>query len=131
MEPKIKTLIDNLLAKTKKRETKWERVGKSDQFILFLDNARVSIDKLISSKSQLFYKFSIINSSGDIILNINGIKDENAFAVDLKSDYNTLKELHQEIQKAYFKVDETIEGLLGEIEKDGEIGNEDPDSLPF
>ncbi len=129
MEPKIKTLIDNLLAKTKKRETKWERVGKSDQFILFLDNARVSIDKLISSKGQLFYKFSIINSSGDIILNINGIKDEIAF--DLKSDYNTLKELHQEVQKAYFKVDETIEGLLGEIEKDGEIGNEDPDSLPF
>ena len=131
MEPKIKILIDNLLAKTKKRETKWDRVGKSDQFILFLDNARVSIDKLISNKRQLFYKFSIINSSGDTIINVNGIKDDNAFAVDLDNDYNTLKELHQEIQKAYFKVNETIDGLLGEIEKDGEIGNEDPDSLPF
>jgi hypothetical protein len=131
MEPKIKILIDNLLAKTKKRETKWDRVGKSDQFILFLDNARVSIDKLISNKRQLFYKFSIINSSGDTILNVNGIKDDNAFAVHLDNDYNTLKELHQEIQKAYFKVNETIDGLLGEIEKDGEIGNEDPDSLPF
>ena len=131
MEPKIKTLVDNLLAKTKKRETKWERVGKSDQFILYLDNAHISIDKLISNKRQLFYKLSIINSNGDIILNVNGIKEENAFAMHLDNDYNDLKELHQEIQKAYFKVDETIDGLLGEIDKEGEIGNEDPDLPPF
>lgn len=131
MEAKIKSLIDNLLAKTKKRETKWERVGKSDQYILFLDSAKVSIDKLLSAKRTIFYKFSIINSAGDSILNINGIKEENAFHIGLEDDYSILRELHEEIKKAYFKVDETIEGLLGEVLKDGEIGNEDPDNLPF
>lgn len=131
MEPKIKSLVDNLLAKTKKRETKWERVGKSDQFILFLDNAQISIDKLLSSKRNLFYKFSIINSNQDNILNINGIKDDSSFDMGQFEDYEILKNLHEEIKKAYFKVDETIEGLLGEVLKDGEIGNDDPNSLPF
>ena len=131
MEPKIKSLVDNLLAKTKKRETKWERVGKSDQFILFLDNAQISIDKLLSAKRNLFYKFSIINSNQDNILNINGIKDDSSFDMGQFEDYEILKNLHEEIKKAYFKVDETIEGLLGEVLKEGEIGNDNPNNLPF
>lgn len=131
MEPKIKSLIDNLLSKTKKRETKWDRIGKSDQFILFLDTAKISIDKLLTNRGNLVYKFSIINADGDNILNINGVKDENRpFNID-DSNYELLKEFHEEIKKAYFKVDETLDGLLGEVLKDGEIGNEDPESLPF
>ena len=131
MEAKIQTLIENLLAKTKERKSKWERVGKSDQFLLFLDNAKISIDKLLSSRKQIFYRFSIINSNGDIIFNVNGIKEDSSWSIEIKDDYQVLKELHEEIKKAYFKVDETIEGLLGEVNKDGEIGNEDPDELSF
>lgn len=131
MEPKIKSLIENLLAKTKKRETKWDRIGKSDRFILFLESAKVTMDKVISTKGNLFYQFSIINANGDNILNISETKNTNTFPIPNHEEYELLKELHEEIKKAYFKVEETIEGLLGEVNKDGEIGKEDPDALPF
>jgi hypothetical protein len=131
MEPKIKSLIENLLAKTKKKETKWDRIGKGDRFILFLDSAKITMDKVISTKGNLFYQFSIINANGDTILNINETKDTSNYSVLRNEEYDLLKELHGEIKKVYFKVEETIEGLLGEVNKDGEIGKDDPDNLPF
>lgn len=131
MEAKIKSLIENLLTKTKKRQTNWDRIGKTDRFILFLDTGRVSMDKVLSNKGNLFYQFSIINANGDNILNISETKNSNIFPPPDATDYELLKELHEEIKKAYFKVEETIEGLLGEVNKEGEIGKDDPDALPF
>lgn len=129
MEAKIKSLIDNLLTKTTKKEANWDRMGKSEQFVLFLENAKVSIDRSLTNKNNIYYQFSIINVNGDSIFNVNGLKND--FLPPDKQDYTILQELHEEIKKAYFKVDETIEGLLGEIKKDGEIGKDDPNALPF
>ncbi len=129
MEAKIKSLIDNLLTKTTKKEANWDRMGKSEQFVLFLENAKVSIDRSLTNKNNIYYQFSIINLNGDSIFNVNGLKND--FLPPDKQDYTILQELHEEIKKAYFKVDETIEGLLGEIKKDGEIGKDDPNALPF
>jgi hypothetical protein len=131
MDVKIKSLIENLLAKTKKRETNWDRVGKTDRFILYLDKGKVSVDKVLSNKGNLFYQFNIINTKGDNILTISETKNSNTFPPPDATDYNLLKELHEEIKKAYFKVEETIEDLLGEVEKEGEIGKDDPDALPW
>jgi hypothetical protein len=89
------------------------------------------MDKVISTKGNLFYQFSIINANGDTILNINETKDTSNYSVLRNEEYDLLKELHGEIKKVYFKVEETIEGLLGEVNKDGEIGKDDPDNLPF
>jgi len=130
MDTKIKSLIENLLGKTKKRETKWDRVGKSDRFIIYLDTGKVSVDKVISNKGNLYYQFSILNNNGDNILTISETTNSNRFPPH-SSDYDLLKELHEEIKKAYFKVEETIEGLLGEVDKEGEIGKDDPDALPW
>ena len=128
MEAKIKSLVENLYAKTEKKEANWERIGKKDQFVLILDNGKVLIDKLFTSKGELVYQFSIININGDTIFSINALKKE-AFSLE-PDDYSVLKDLHEVIKKSYFKVDETIDGLLGEVNKDGEIGNE-LDDLPF
>lgn len=130
MDTKIKSLIENLLGKTKKRETKWDRVGKSDRFIIYLDKGKISVDKVISTKGNLYYQFSILNNNGDNILTISETTNSNRFPPH-SPDYDLLKELHEEIKKAYFKVEETIEGLLGEVDKEGEIGKDDPDALPW
>ena len=119
MDDKIRTLINNLSTKTDSREANWERVGRSEKFNLILENGIISMDKLVSNKGNLIYQFSISNLKGDIIQQVSAIKKD-TFPLDF--DYETLKEFHQNIKKAYFKVDETIDGLLGEIEKEGEIG---------
>lgn len=134
MEPKIKLLIDHLLDKTKKKEANWDRIGTSDSFQLFLDNGRVAMDKFVSNKGNLFYQFSIINLNEDNILTINKTKELNKYPIVKdkdNDDYELLRGLHVEIRKAYFKVEETIEELLSEISKDGEIGKGDPNPLPF
>lgn len=126
MEEKTKLLIDNLSSKTSKKEAKWERFGRTDKFNLLLDSGVVSIDK-ISTNKGIIYQLSISNLKGDTIYQLNGIKKE-AFTFD--SDYDLLRDLHQNVKKSYFKVNETIDGLLGEISKEGEIGKES-DDLPF
>ncbi len=127
MDEKLTKLIISLSNKTKQKEAKWERTGKSEKFNLILENGIVSMDKIITNKGNLVFQFSISNLNGDVIQQLNGIKkDSNEF----NPNYETLKEFHQNIKMAYFKVDETIEGLLDEIEKKGEIGKEN-DDLPF
>lgn len=128
MEDKIKGLINNLSQKTKNKETNWERIGRSEQFTLTLDNGKMSINKLSTKSGNLIFQFSIINGKGDTIFSINGIKVDR-FSVE-PTDYEILKEFHEEVSRAYFKVDETIDGLLNEVQKDGEIGKES-DDLPF
>jgi hypothetical protein len=127
MEDKIKSLVENLTLKTNKKEANWERVGRSDKFNLLLDNGIVSMDKIVTNKGNLVFQFSISNLKGDTIHQVNGMKRE---TYPFDDDYDILKEFHQNIKKAYFKVDETIDGLLGEINKEGEIGKES-DDLPF
>lgn len=131
MDAKVKSLIENLLGKTKKKETNWDRIGKTDNFILYLDTGKVSVDKVLSNKGNLFYQFSVINNKGDNILTINETKNSNVFPPSDATNYELLKELHEEIKKTYFKVEETIEGLLGEVDKEGEIGKDDPNVLPW
>jgi hypothetical protein len=128
MDAKIKSLIENLYTKTEKREANWERIGKKDQFILVLDKGKVFIDKILTIKAEVVYQFTIMNINGDTIFSVNALK-KLEFSVE-RQDYDILKELHEVIKKSYFKVDETIDGLLGEINKEGEIGNEF-DDLPF
>lgn len=124
MEAKIKLLTENLFTKTEKKEANWERIGKKDLFVLHLETGKILIDKLLTSKGEIVYQLSIINQNGDSIFNINAVKREE------ENDYAILRKLHESVKKSYFKVDETIEGLLGEVIKDGEIGNEN-DDLPF
>ncbi len=128
MEDKIKGLVSSLTQKTKNKETNWERIGRSEQFTLTLDNGMISIDKFRAKNGNIIYLFSIVNGKGDKILSLNGIKKDN-FSLEL-SDYDILKKFHEEVSRAYFKVDETIDGLLNEVKKDGEIGKE-VDDLPF
>lgn len=128
MEDKIKGLISNLSQKTKNKEANWERIGRSEQFTLTLDNGKMSINKLSMKSGNLIFQFSIINGKGDTIFSINGTKVD-SFSIEL-TDYEILKEFHEEVSTTYFNVDETIDVLLNEVQKDGEIGKES-DDLPF
>ena len=128
MDAKIKNLIENLVIKTDKKETKWERIGKSDQFLLSLSTGKVSVDKFVSKQGTLVYQFVVYNDKGEGIITINGIKKEGIFLEE--TDYEVIKKLHESVRHNYFKVDETIEGLLNETKMEGEIGKE-PDDFPF
>lgn len=127
MEDKIETLIDNLKAKTINKEANWERVGNGDQFSLTLKSGKVLVDKYITSQSSILYTILITNNKGDMIYQTNA--RQNISGEKNIKNYQIIKELHESIKRAYFKVDETIDGLLGEIDEKGKIGTDN--SLPF
>ena len=130
MEPQIKTLVDSLCAKTKDNKARWERTGSGDQFLLNLENGKLFIDKLVLKIGGLAYKIAITNANGEVIYNLSAKKlDSPPSSVTFVGDYQILKDLHDTVKRSYFKVDETINGLIKEIEKPGDIGKE-TDPLP-
>lgn len=128
MDPKIQSLIKNLLSKTKNRESLWEKTrAKTDRFTINLEYGLIHIDKLLSSKGYIVYQFVIFNSNGDSIINIHGSNGE----LNTIQEFDALKELYEAIKHSYYKVDDTINGLISETSKEGGIGKKLDDGLPF
>lgn len=119
MEDKIRNIIQDLINKTKSKKANWERVGTTDQYTLTLKTGKIIINKVKSSYVVL--AVSIYNAKGDNIYHKSSIEGER--------DYIIFKELHDNVVATFFKVDETIEGILGEINSEDEIGEDT--NLPF
>lgn len=124
MDQKIKDIIAELSDRTEKKVAVWNRFSSSEQFYIKLKTATLKIDRLTAKDKSIVYQVAIVNDKGDVIYNFN------AFKTTSPEEFNLLKEFHQKVKRAYFKVEETIEGLFDEIKKtEGEIGQDD--SLPF
>lgn len=128
MDQKIKKLVDSLILKTKEKNANWDRVGASNQFVLSLDGGKVILDKLVSKQDGLFFRLLIINNNAEVIFTLNAKRiDKPPLRVGGENDFDHLKELYEIINRIYFKVDETIEGIIGEIERIGNVGKKSKD----
>lgn len=118
MEPQINNLIQKLIDKTSQGETNWNRIGDTDQFTLTLEKGKISLDNYVSPDEGRVHKFAILNSKGDIISQmwVSENLPEDFY------DYRLIDELYDKVRNSYYKVDETIQGLLDETNKKGKIG---------
>lgn len=128
MEAKIRSLVESLNTKTLSKEAKWERPGKADQYILTLDKGIVKIDRVVTKLGTVQYLISVVNKTGDVIIKQSGIRKKDATSTS--ADYDLLKTFYENIQRTYFKVEETLDDLLNEVSKKGEIGK-NSDDLPW
>lgn len=127
MEAKIKNLVDSISSKTRNKQAIWERIGNSEQFSLQLETGKVLLSILSTNdNNKVLYQLAIINLRGDRIFELN-VKTPESYSYD--PDFDSLKALYEDVKKAYYRVDETIEGMLGEVDKSGKIGKRD--DLPF
>lgn len=127
MDSKIISLIENLRNKTRKGLSKWVRVGKGELFQLKLETGQITIDKFFTKTNNVVYQLAVLNIDGD---RIRAVAVNSSTGLVGVQDYELLKTLHEDVKNAYFRVDETLDDILGEIEKEGEIGKEE-DELPF
>lgn len=121
---KIYDLIDSLIYKTEVGEAEWDKVSRTDQFKLNLDHGQVYVERFVTNKNNLLYRFSVENVNGDKIATLSGSNQ-----LSQLGNQEKIKELYEKIKTAYYKVDETLEGLIGEVNKGGKIGKKD--DLPF
>jgi len=120
-------LLDKLLEKTKNKEVIWQKTSREDEYKLQLEIGALTIDRWKNDKnSREFVDVNFYNDRGD---NIDRLY---ASEFDDPMNYAYLINLHTEIKRAYYKVDETLKGLLDEINSSGKIGKLPPESdLPF
>lgn len=122
---KIKELISKLREKTRKDEAVWEKTSREDEFMLKLDSGAIAVDKW-SDNTENNVDFSIYNENGDLI--------DRVLADDLNNleEYNLINNFHSDIRRAYYKADQTIDGIFNELNKEGKIGkSNNVDDFPF
>lgn len=120
-----------LISKTESKKATWNKASGQDQYTILLDNGSITIWRY-DDEDGANVIISILNSNYDEIYKERF--DERNNDPNL---INLLKDLHTAAKNSYFKVEETIEGILGEISSQEAIGrieeSDEPedDGLPF
>lgn len=124
----ITDLIKSILEKTASRKAIWGKTSRPNEYKLLFNKGAITTDNWTAEEGKECADFAIYNSFGD--------KIDNYYASKGEKDFELLIELHNTANREFFKVDETIAGLINEINSDKSIGKreiekEDEDNLPF
>lgn len=108
MNDKINDLIKKLKVNTESGKIEWQKTSRSGEFMVSLGNGAVSADRWEDSEGE-YVDFRILNINGDEIGTWIFSKEET-------DGYKKLLNLHNAIKSKYLKIDETLDGLLDELE---------------
>lgn len=140
IDTQLKTLINELVQKTKDKKVRWNRTSSESKFKLILQNkSALTVDSWEDEHNNDGVATVVIfNERGDEILVHKSHLNEDF------EDFKLIYDLQNAARNAYFKVDETIASFLSEIGNTNEIGIEeklppitstqistDDDDLPF
>jgi hypothetical protein len=117
MEVRIKNLIFLLKNKTINKEAIWSRTSGENEFKIEFNNATITTD-MWYIEDKLFYDFAILNENGDTIerISVNTLDSD-------YDDYMIISDFYDVIKNNYFKVDETIDSILIELNSSAKIGS--------
>jgi hypothetical protein len=109
IDVKMFKLIDMLTIKTNNRVLTWEKTARSTEYQTELKRGRVTSDLwYIPEGEEWRADIAVYNDSGE--------KVEYIQASQKDTDYQTLYTLWNIINNSYLKVDETINGIMKELE---------------
>jgi len=106
MNEKIIQLINSLILKTDQSQIGWQRTSRSNEFKVNLSNGAVSTDRWVDNGIE-YLDFRVFNNVGEEIGSWQ-FKFNDA-------DFALLLSLHSTVLRKYLKIDETIDGMLGEL----------------
>lgn len=117
----IKILLEATLTKTKLKNANWNKTARESEFKLILQNGVITIDNWhIEGKDVI--DFAIYNRDGNKVKYYIADKSEEG------DDYKKLTELYEEVNRSYFKTEETIHGIYNELMSDKNVGMKDNDN---
>jgi hypothetical protein len=132
----LKKLIDSILAKTKARKLKWLETSGEEEFKLNLNSGSVFVNSWFDDfTGEENIRIEIYNEGNRKIENYT-ISESNG-----SHEYQLLSDLHSEVKRSFFKVEETYKGMLEELGNEEIVGNDekqdnagssyDDDDIPF
>ena len=119
----LKVLIQGLKEKTSKNEVIWQKSSETE-FKVELQSGAITADKMwLSKKSTFMLEVCVYNNRGELADRIAVSQFDEA------DDYKFVDDFYIVVRRKYFKVEETIKGIIDEVQKNGVIGKEE--ELPF
>lgn len=114
MEPRTQQLIDTLQERTHEGRIEWtatefvdsdrERTG----YEVSIAGSEIAIVRVLRGGGDPFYYFRVVNADGTVVDSVSGLSGVN---------YAILNQLWSTVDRKVRKVDETIDGILVELEK--------------
>ena len=101
-------ILQELLAKTKAGQINWELGSSEDVFILRLSSGTIRLSKREDEYEPTEYSASVLNKSG---YQVDWVSDQEPLGPDTK----VLKEIWEQAYENFFKVNETLRNMLGEL----------------
>jgi hypothetical protein len=117
MENKIKILLAALTKKSLNNETVWSKTSGDNEFKIILSKATLTIDKWLDEDGEN-YDVKIYNEDGEEIESIHSMESEDFD----NENFKLLQGLHDAVSKTFYKIDETIDSILDELENKKIIG---------
>jgi hypothetical protein len=111
LDKNIKEFVAKLTAKTEYDKIPWEKESGEDQFGFYTKKGGVTIDNYVDlSETDRKIELVIWEKSGDIIAKYNVSYKAN------REDFNYLESFHSRIKYFYYKVDQFMKEILGEVD---------------
>lgn len=120
-------LLERLIEKTKKKQIIWAKTSRDNEFKVFLEKGAITTDNWYDPDiGDSAVDLAVYNERGDQIDRVSFFQAE-------RKEYDDLVALHSLAKKSYFKVEETFEDILKQLNTDKTIGEDrkENDDLPF
>jgi hypothetical protein len=139
MDDRYIELLKSIIIKTNEDNAIWKDTSTSDQYALYLDSGSIIVDYYQERNHPEYgsqpegYGVTIINRDGVEIEDIKRWSSEGGEAFDI------IRDLYHTAKRSFLKVDETIDGMIEEVENKDRVGRreeqedtfEPDDDLPF
>lgn len=116
MDERVKKIVATLTKGTKENKLDWERTEREKEYMVKLSNGAITVDNWTSYDDDTGEESSLLDIG---FLSKNGeVIDRVVFSNngDYK-DYRELSNLHDAARRNHFKVDQTLDVILNEIER--------------
>ena len=122
----LKNIAEKLIQKTKEKQVIWEATS-GNGFKVRLSTSSIIIDYYMDTDDCVLYVLTIFNQ--------NGIEIDKCSVVEKNINPDVLQELYECARKSHFKIEETYQSILTELNTVSVLGKAatkvDMDDLPF
>jgi hypothetical protein len=139
MEDKIEKLLTSIKSKTEKNKAQWSEGSSDTQYTLNMSSGSIVVDKTSKvtgpppdpeARAIPGFSVSILNDEGDVVEEVYSFADSDP------KKFEFFEDLWKTIDRKYRKVDETLRGMIEEVDSKDTIGKkeetfEPDDELPF
>lgn len=126
IDKKYISLIEKLIEKTESKKANWYKTSAENEFLLSLEKSTITTDLWVNEEGE-WADLNIRNDNGNIVTNLCVNRRTNP------SEFALLSKLNSAAKESYYKIDETFNSILKELNSNDTIGSAPSpfDELPF